>query len=75
MDLGISVKTVEADRANIMEKLKVNRATKLLQLTLRYREAKVKGLIQLESLPKVTLKWAPWIPTFLPLHRLIHSMG
>ena len=45
MDLGISIKTVEAHRANLMEKLKVNRAAKLLQLTLRYREAKAKGLI------------------------------
>jgi DNA-binding NarL/FixJ family response regulator len=56
MDLGISVKTVEAHRANIIEKLKVNRADKLLQLTLRYREAKVKELVQLERFPKVTLK-------------------
>ncbi|MBU3587204.1 response regulator transcription factor [Polynucleobacter sp. 31A-FELB] len=45
MDLGISIKTVEAHRANLMEKLKVNRAAKLLQLTLRYREAKAKGLV------------------------------
>ena len=45
LDLGISIKTVEAHRANLMEKLKVNRAAKLLQLTLRYREAKAKGLI------------------------------
>ncbi len=41
----ISIKTVEAHRANLMEKLKVNRAAKLLQLTLRYREAKAKGLV------------------------------
>lgn len=45
LDLGISIKTVEAHRANLMEKLKVNRAAKLLQLTLRYREAKAKGLV------------------------------
>jgi FixJ family two-component response regulator len=56
MDSGISVKTVEAHRTNIIEKLNVNRADKLLQLTLRYREAKVKELIQLERFPKVTLK-------------------
>jgi FixJ family two-component response regulator len=45
VDLGISIKKVEAHRANIMEKLKVSRAANLLQLTMRYREAKAKGLI------------------------------
>lgn len=44
-DLDISVKTVEAHRANIMEKLQVNRAANLIEAALRYEEAKAKGLI------------------------------
>lgn len=44
-DLDISVKTVEAHRANIMEKLQVNRPAMLLQIALRYQEAKAQGLI------------------------------
>ena len=44
-DLDISVKTVEAHRANIMDKLAVNRPAKLLQMTLKYQEAKAQGLI------------------------------
>lgn len=44
-DLDISVKTIEAHRAKIMEKLQVNRPTMLLQMTLKYQEAKAKGLI------------------------------
>ena len=44
-DLDISVKTVEAHRAKIMEKLKVNRPAMLLQIALKYQEAKSQGLI------------------------------
>lgn len=44
-DLDISVKTVEAHRANIMDKLEVNRPAKLLQIALKYQEAKAQGLI------------------------------
>ena len=44
-DLGISIKTVEAHRANIMEKLKVNRAANLVQVALKYQEAKAQRLI------------------------------
>ena len=44
-DLGISVKTVEAHRAKIMEKLGVIRPTNLLQTALKYQEAKAQGLI------------------------------
>ena len=44
-DLGISVKTVEAHRAKIMEKLGVSRPANLLQATIKYQEAKAKGLI------------------------------
>lgn len=44
-DLGISIKTVEAHRANVMEKLKVNRAANLVQVALKYQEAKTQGLI------------------------------
>lgn len=44
-DLDISVKTVEAHRANIMDKLAVNRPAKLLQIALKYQEAKAQGLI------------------------------
>ena len=44
-DLDISIKTVEAHRANIMDKLEVNRPTKLLQIALKYQEAKTQGLI------------------------------
>lgn len=45
IDLDISVKTVEAHRANLMDKLKVNRAANLLQVALIFQEGKVKGLI------------------------------
>jgi len=44
-DLGISIKTVEAHRANIMEKLKVNRAANLVQVALKYQAAKAQRLI------------------------------
>ncbi|MBU3565197.1 LuxR C-terminal-related transcriptional regulator [Polynucleobacter sp. MWH-HuK1] len=43
-DFGISVKALEAHRANLMDKLKVNRTATLLQLALRYQEAKIKDL-------------------------------
>jgi FixJ family two-component response regulator len=43
--LDISVKTVEAHRANIMDKLRVNRPAKLLQLIIKYQDAQKKGLI------------------------------
>ena len=38
-DLGISVKTVEAHRANVMDKLQVNRPTKLLKTIIKYEDA------------------------------------
>lgn len=44
-DLDISVKTVEAHRANIMDKLEVNRPAQLLQIALKYQEAKAQKLI------------------------------
>ena len=44
--LDISVKTVEAHRANIMDKLQVNRPAKLLQLIIKYQDAQKQGLIQ-----------------------------
>lgn len=44
-DLEISVKTVEAHRANIMEKFRVKGPAKLLQIALKYQEAKAQGLI------------------------------
>ena len=44
-DLGITVKTVEAHRANLMDKLKVSRPTKLLQVAFKHQEAKARGLI------------------------------
>ena len=44
-DLEISVKTVEAHRANIMDKLCAKRPANLLQLTIKYQEAKAKGFI------------------------------
>lgn len=45
LDLDISVKTVEAHRANIMEKFKVNRPAMLLKIALKYQEAKARGLV------------------------------
>ncbi len=45
LNLVISIKTVEAHRANQMDKLKVNRAANLLEVALRYEEAKNQGLI------------------------------
>ena len=44
-DLDISVKTVEAHRANIMNKLEVNRPAQLLQIALKHQEAKAQRLI------------------------------
>ncbi|WP_438978648.1 response regulator transcription factor [Polynucleobacter sp.] len=44
-DLDISVKTVEAHRASIMEKLGVRRPANLLQIALKHQEAKARGLI------------------------------
>jgi FixJ family two-component response regulator len=44
-DLDISVKTVEAHRANIMDKLEAKRPAKLLQLTIKYQDAQKQGLI------------------------------
>jgi len=44
-DLNISVKTVEAHRANIMDKLEVNRPAKLLQLILKYQDAQMQGIV------------------------------
>lgn len=44
-DLGISIKTVEAHRANLMKKLQVSRPTKLLHIALKYQDAKAQGLI------------------------------
>jgi FixJ family two-component response regulator len=44
-ELEISVKTVEAHRANIMDKLCAKRPANLLQQTIKYQEAKAKGLI------------------------------
>ncbi|CAJ5152327.1 transcriptional regulator fixJ [Burkholderia pseudomallei] len=38
-DLGISIKTVEAHRANIMEKLNVNTVADLLRLALSKKQA------------------------------------
>ena len=45
-DLDISVKTVEAHRANIMDKLKVNRPAKLLQIVIKYQDALKQGLVE-----------------------------
>ena len=45
-DLDISVKTVEAHRANIMDKLKVNRPAKLLQIVIKYQDALKHGLVE-----------------------------
>lgn len=44
-DLEISVKTVEAHRAKIMDKLEVNRPAKLLEIAIKYQEAKEQGLV------------------------------
>jgi FixJ family two-component response regulator len=44
-DLEISVKTVEAHRANIMEKLRAKRPAALLQLTMKYQDAQKQGLL------------------------------
>lgn len=45
-DLDISVKTVEAHRANIMDKLKVNRPAKLLQIVIKYQDALKQRLVE-----------------------------
>lgn len=45
-DLDISVKTVEAHRANIMDKLQVNRPAKLLQIVIKYQDALKQGLVE-----------------------------
>jgi FixJ family two-component response regulator len=42
--MGIEVKTVEAHRANLMDKLQVNRPTTLLLLLLRLEQAKVTAI-------------------------------
>lgn len=42
-DLGISIKTVEAHRAKIMEKLELSRPAHLFQVALRYQKAKRKS--------------------------------
>ena len=44
--LDISVKTVEAHRANIMDKLEVNRPAKLLQLVIKYQDAFGQNLVK-----------------------------
>jgi FixJ family two-component response regulator len=36
--LGISIKTVEAHRASVTEKLNVSRPAALVEITLRYRD-------------------------------------